>query len=270
MVAAGCTRYNVSTDPGIVRFTSSVRDFSVKATDATLSGEDEVGIFATAPISAGNVRGIVSGKFIFPEKDLYWQDGQESATRFSAYYPYSEAVQEETFSFAVAEDQTTFAGYSSSDIRTASVTVSPLNVVNFIFGHRMSKIILAIDPCGRTISDVSIGDVFRGGTVDIVAGEVSDLTDPGCVHAGLSASSQEARAYVAVFMPETVKLDLVIKADGKEFLYTLEEPQEFLSGYAYYASLKLDDAVSPGSTTGFVVSIVNWEDGTPLEFSREQ
>lgn len=269
MVAAGCTNRGPWTDPAIVRFTSSARDYDVKATDVTLSDGDEVGIFAGEPFAVGNVRGVVSGKSIFPEREMYWEDGQQSATRFSAYCPYVPDVPGEIFPFSVSEDQRLYAGYAASDLRTASVAVSPCNVVNFVFEHRMSKLILDIEPGGRVISDVAVGEVFRDGTMDMATGEVSDLSGSGYVHAGLAAVSAEARAYVAVFMPETVRLELLITADGKKYLYTLEEPQEFLSGCAYYASILLDDGDVVNVPVGFSVTVTDWESGEPLEFMPE-
>ena len=86
LAAAGCTERGLSTDPSLVRFTSSARDFETKATDVTLSDDDVVGIFASDPIAVGNARAVVSGKSIFPDKDMYWAEGQKVATRFSAYY----------------------------------------------------------------------------------------------------------------------------------------------------------------------------------------
>lgn len=268
-VAAGCTRYDFLTDPSLVRFTSSGRDYEVKSTDVTLSNDDEVGIFAGEPIVAGNVRGVVSGKSIIPEKDLYWVDGQQNATRFSAYCPYSPDVPAEVFSFSVSEDQTRYSGYEASDLRTASATVDPEEVVNFIFEHRMSKIILDIDSGSHVISDVAVGEVYLTATVNLANGAVSELSDQGAVHAGLAVMSAEKRVHVAVFMPETVKLGLVVTADGKKYHFTLEEPQEFLSGCAYFAALKLDDADTPGADVGFSLSVVDWDSGEPLEFVRE-
>ena len=270
LAAAGCTERGLSTDPSLVRFTSSARDFETKATDVTLSDDDVVGIFAGDPIAAGNVRAVVFGKSIFPDRDMYWVEGQKIATRFSAYYPYAPEVPGETFPFSVAEDQGNYAGYAASDLRTASVTVAPEHIVNFIFEHRLSKIVLDIDPDGRTVSDVSLRSVLRSGTVDMVTGAVSDLGGRGDVHAGLAAASAEKRVYVAVFMPQTEQLALVVTADGKRFNFLLEQPQEFLPGCAYYASLKLEEATPYEPSVGFSVSITDWESGEPLEFSREQ
>ena len=268
--AAGCTEHGLSTDPSLVRFTSSARDFETKATDVTLSDDDVVGIFASDPIAVGNVRAVVSGKSIFPDKDMYWVEGQKVATRFSAYCPYVSEMPGETFSFSVADDQGDYAGYAASDLRTASVTVAPEHIVNFIFEHRLSKIVLDIDPDGRAISDVSLRSVLRSGTVDMVTGAVSDLAGRGDIHAGLAAASVEKRVYVAVFMPQTERLGLVVTADGKKFNFILEQPQEFLPGCAYYASLKLEEATPDEPAVGFLVSITDWESGEPLEFAREQ
>ena len=270
LAAAGCTERGLSTDPSLVRFTSSARDFETRATDVTLSDDDVVGIFATDPIAAGNVRAVVSGKSIFPDRNMYWAEGQKVATRFSAYCPYVPETSGETFPFSVADDQRDYAGYAASDLRTASVTVAPEHIVNFIFEHRLSKILLDIDPDGRTVSDVSLKSVLCSGTVNMVTGAVSDLGSRGDVHAGLAAASAEARVYVAVFMPQTEQLGLVVTADGKRFIFLLEQPQEFLPGCAYYASLKLEEATPEEPSVGFSVSITDWESGEPLEFSREQ
>ena len=271
MVAAGCTRYGLSTDPSLVRFTSSAKGFDeVKATDVTLSDDDEVGIFAGEPIVAGNVRGVVSGKSIFPDRELYWGDGQKIATRFSAYCPYSPEVSGEIFPFSVSEDQRLYAGYAASDLRTASVTANPGDIVNFIFEHRLSKIILDIDPGGRVISSVSVGKVCREAVVDMKTGEVSDLSGRGPVSAGLATVSADSRVYVAVFMPETVRPELIITADGKKYRYILESVQEFLPGCAYFASLILDDGDIVETPVGFSVTVTDWENGEPMDFIPEQ
>ena len=270
MVAAGCTKHGLSTDPTLVRFTSTARGFDVKATDVTLSDDDEVGIFAGEPFAVGNVRGVVDGKSIFPDKDLYWEEGQKIATRFSAYCPYIPEISGEIFPFSVSEDQRLYAGYTASDLRTASVTVNPGDIVNFIFEHRLSKIILDIDPCGRVISDVSLADVYREGSVDLATGSVSGLSGRGPVHTGLMAASAESRAYVALFMPQAVQLGLTVTADGKKYRFSLEEPQEFLPGCAYRASLRLDDAILIDTSVSFSVSVTDWEEGEPMEFMPVQ
>ena len=270
LVTAGCTGPGFSTDLELVRFTSSAGGYVVKSTDVTLSSQDEVGIFARDPIGAGNVRGVVSGKSIFPDEKLYWIEGQTTATVFSAYSPYSSRMTGEIFPFSVADDQRQYAGYAASDLRTSSRTVLPGNVVDFVFEHRLSKIILGVDPGKRTVSGVSVDDVFRSGIVNMESGEVSGISGLGSVRAGLAAASAESRVYVAIFMPQTVKAGVVITADDKEYHFVLETPQEFLPGFAYYAFLKLDDAAGAGSAVGFSVVVTDWDAGGPLDFSREQ
>lgn len=270
MVAAGCAKHGLSTDPSLVRFTSSAKGFEVKATDVTLSDNDEVGIFAGEPIGVGNVRGVVSGKSIFPDEEIYWEEGQTVATRFCAYSPYLKYAQQEMFPFTVAEDQTKHSAYIASDIRTASVTVSPGNVVNFIFEHRLSKLMLDIDSDGRAVSEVSLVKVFRTCSVNVASGEIFGVSDPGPVKAGRVAVSADSESYVAVFMPETARLEVVVTADGKKYNFALEEPQEFLSGCAYTASLKLEDTPPGDNTVGFAVSVTDWESGEPMDFMREQ
>lgn len=269
VLAAGCSRHDPATDPSIVRFTSSARGYEVRSTDVTLSDGDVVGIFAGSPISAGNVRGVVSGKSIFPDRDMYWEDGQSVPTRFSAYCPYSREVPAETFPFSVSADQRTYAGYAASDLRTSSITVAPGNVVDFIFEHRLTKVIIDVDPGSRTVSGLSLWNVFRGCTVDMETGALSALADRGEIRAGLAAVSAEKSAYVAVFVPAALQPDVVFTADGKAYRFTLTEPLEFLPGCAYRASLRLDDAL-PETAVGFSLTITDWESGEPLEFAREQ
>ena len=269
VLAAGCSRHDPATDPSIVRFTSSARGYEVRSTDVTLSDGDVVGIFAGSPISAGNVRGVVSGKSIFPDRDMYWEEGQSVPTRFSAYCPYSREIPGETFPFSVSADQRTFAGYAASDLRTSSITVAPGNVVDFIFEHRLTKVIIDVDPGSRTVSGLSLWNVFRGCTVDMETGALSALADRGEIRAGLAAVSAEKSAYVAVFVPAALQPDVVFTADGKAYRFTLTEPLEFLPGCAYRASLRLDDAL-PETAVGFSLTITDWESGEPLEFAREQ
>ena len=272
LVAAGCTKHGLPSDPALVRFTSSATDFEVKSTDATLSNGDEVGIFAGNPIAAGNVRAVVSGKSILPDKELYWEDGQNVATRFSAYCPYTPGVPGEVFPFSVSEDQRLYADYARSDLRTASVTISPGNVVNFIFGHRLTKLIIDIDAGNRSVSEVSVRDVYRSATVDMTDGGLSAISNRGAVQAGLATASPESRVYVAIFIPASLQIGLVVTADGDDYHYTLDSPQEFLPGCAYYASLKLDEGHiihGEGSPVNFSVTVTDWENGEPLEFIRE-
>ena len=57
---------------GEVRFTTNIQTYTVKATDTAFENNDEIGIFAGAPISKNNVKAVVTGTSLIPVTPIKW------------------------------------------------------------------------------------------------------------------------------------------------------------------------------------------------------
>ena len=77
---------------GEVRFTTNIQTYTVKATDTAFENNDEIGIFAGAPISKNNVKAVVTGTSLIPVTPIKWVEDNNSVVDFVAYYPYADAA----------------------------------------------------------------------------------------------------------------------------------------------------------------------------------
>ena len=126
-----------------------------KATDSGYEENDKVGIYVVnwsgdiqAPLlssgnHADNAGFTFSGGVWMPDDTLYWLD-QSTKADFYCYYPYVLEVEDvASFPFSVNLDQSTDAGYKSSDLlwgKTEGVSPTP-DPVGIMTNHLMEAVI---------------------------------------------------------------------------------------------------------------------------------
>lgn len=174
---------------------------------------------------------------------VYWGDGQATII---AYHPYKSIWTD--YEFSVSTDQSTNAGYLSSDLlwatKTASITDNPISLK---FTHKLAKINVTLT--SEDITDLSNAEIFICGT-DIETGfnpAIGELSAAQSNIAEIKASVTIDKAYTgsAIIVPQTVKKAtqlIKITHNNKEFHYTLPEDMEYKSGYSYNYTLQVKDS----------------------------
>ena len=269
LVLAGCSaiREDVQSGDGLeIKFTAQVGTFQVKATDTGLELGDQVGLFASDPVSANNVKLTWDGTALVPETRLFWTPGDERTVYFRAYYPYDPEKIDGWSEFFVNADQSTHALFTASDFMAATTASrSSDGVVSFNFQHRFSKIIIHLDNQlqGLEITDIFLSNV-RGRVTGDPNGNYNTIGTPGTIKT-CKATTPEGEPVWAVIIPEqNCQPQLMITtADGKQFTYQSSGYVWFGQAFRYnaYVTLKENDLF-----TDFTSEVTEWTDNNDLEF----
>ena len=269
LVLAGCTaiREDIQSGDSLeIKFTAQVGTFQVKATDTGLELGDQVGLFASSPVSATNVKMTWDGTALVPETRLFWTPGDERRVNFRAYYPYDPERTNEWSEHFVNADQSTHALFTASDFMAASSASNPSDgVVSFNFRHCFSKIVIHVD---NQLQDLQITDIYLSNVRGRVEGEVSEYYNtiglPGTIKT-CKATTPEGEPVWAVIIPaQSSQPQLMITtADGKQFTYQSTYDIWFNQSCSYtaYVTLKENDIF-----TDFTSEVTEWTDNNDLEF----
>lgn len=254
---------------GEVRFTTNINTYSVKATDTAFEDNDQVGIFAGAPISVSNVKAAVAGSALTPETAIKWTKGSTAEVEFFAYYPYAEGAVK-AYPFAVAADQSKVADYKKSDLMIAAAKSAPKEeAVALKFNHALSKVTIALDNKleGVTVTKVEALNVALGATVDLQTGAVSAVDE---TLKTVVANKVADNSYQLLIVPQTAKPTVkVTLSNGEAYLYELTAAFTFKPGKKAAASLVVK-APEPEQEVTFSFEIVDWEaEATALEFGEQ-
>ena len=280
---AGCNKEVpvVPSKGGEVRFSTNINNYTVKS---SLAEDDQIGVFAGAPITRLNVLGTVTsdkGVAFESGSEIRWQEGQTEATTFAAYYPYSadcDATGADLFkfTFSVSDDQGSAENYAASDLLTAvaanvAVPADPANAdpVTLTFGHQGVKFVVNITKdITAAVEDVEILDTKLTGTVDMETRTVGSLTNSGTIHA--YRPDANAENFEAIILPAediAPKIRVTVQG-GTTYTYSMEGTMTFVAGKQYTASLHISGNEPTGDEIMFVVGeITDWEVvDTPLAY----
>lgn len=188
-----------------------------RATDTGFETDDKIGVYmvekdATLQIAGNELNNELftfNGNAWTSLRKVYWNAGSH---KVYAYYPYSATINDtEEYTFDVAEDQSTHAGYTSSDFIWSSkedVTASASPVV-LKFSHRMSKAIVKLekgaDYEGELPSDceVYIHNTIGTASINLATGGVSkDIYAGAKTIKALKVSDTE---YHAIVVPQNIE-----------------------------------------------------------------
>ena len=128
LLAVSCNKSEsllVPSKGGPVRFSTNINTYTVKT--SALVENDQLGVFAGAPITRINVLGTVTsskGVAFEPGSEICWKEGQTGKQTFAAYYPYNASCNATAgdplkFTFNLAADQSTADGVTAADLLTA-------------------------------------------------------------------------------------------------------------------------------------------------------
>jgi len=119
LALGACNSNNNPEDPGAFRF-SAIRT-SYKGTGTMVAAGDSAGIFAGAPLSVSNRRGIMeSSGYLTFSPSLQVVEGSSDSCRICAYLPYAPALDGSQPIFYAKTDQIDSSGFLASNLCTAS------------------------------------------------------------------------------------------------------------------------------------------------------
>ena len=267
---------------GPVRFATNLNSYTVKA--FSLAENDQIGVFAGAPITRINVLGTVTsskGVAFAAGSEICWQAGQTAATTFAACYPYNAscdatAADPFKFSFSVPSDQSSAENAAAADLLTAvaanvAVPADPetADPVSLTFGHQGAKFVINITKeISAAIEDVEILDTKLAGVVDMATRTVGSLSQPGIIHAFRPVAS--ANSFEAIILPaEAIAPKIRVTVEGgTSYTYSMEGTMTFVAGKQYTAAINISsNPVSADAVSFTVGDITDWEVvETPLSY----
>ena len=269
LVLVGCTAIREDVQPGDsleIKFTAQVGTFQVKATDTGLELGDQVGLFASEPVSANNVKMTWDGTSLIPETRIFWTPGDERKVTFSAYYPYDPEKGGDNPEFFVNADQSTHELFTASDFMVATTaSKSSDGVVSFNFQHRFSKIVIHVD---NQLQDLQIADIYlsnvRGRVSGDTYGNYNTIGFPGTIKT-CKATTLEGEPVWAVIIPAQYCQPhlLITTTDGKQFTYESTYDVWFGESYRHNAYVRLQEN---DIFTDFTSEVTEWTDNNDLEF----
>lgn len=251
---------------GEVRFTTNIQTYTVKATDTAFENNDQIGIFAGAPIGKNNVKAVVTGTSLLPVTPIKWVDGNDSPVEFVAYYPYAETATLTDYSFAVKADQRAAANYTGSDLMLAKKSSAPTeNAVELAFSHALSKVVITVTNSvpETTVSKVEFEGVATAAKVNLSTGAISDL---GTADATITANAT-GTAYQLILLPQSASPKVnVYLSNGNKYTYELASAFTFKAGKKASAALVVNPQQEAG-VVEFSFTVTDWEvDADALEF----
>lgn len=268
-----------------VRFTTTLTQYHLKN---SLAPNDQIGIFAGAPISRINVLGTVNasqGVDIESGKEIYWQAGQMHPTTFAACYPYSQncdatAEHPFIFTYSIASDQGNASNFVSSDLLTAvasnvSAPSGPevQESVMLNFSHQFSKLVInVVTALSGEIEDVEVLNAKLNCQVNMENKSVSNLSVPGTIHAYRPDPGENV--FEAIILPgenQSPQIRVTV-AGGTTYTFSMSETANFAPGTKYSATVSIASVSTSISSQSFSVGdIKDWTaDPTPLPFGNPE
>lgn len=262
-----------------VRFSSNINlTIATKASDASWSANDEIGIYMVGNGTTDVVDGTLNRRYVTASGDgafsaandqliYYPQDG--SAVDFLAYYPYQSSIttlgnynvdvadqsDPELIDLLYAKATNEGDGYSSD--YTSSVELQ--------FHHRLSRLRLQVESPAEEL-DISaeelagmtavISGLKTKATFSLADGTLSEADDAAPISL---RSVTGGTLYDAIILPENIAADVAqvtFTAGSKTFVW--EVPASTIeSGLSYTATITL---VRDGVAAGVIGEIVDWEE----------
>ncbi len=228
-----------------------------------IAANQQVGVTVTGAKTAHNNvawKVGVNGALTNTGSTLYYDTGQAT---IKAYHPYNQAWSGQWATFSVAKDQSTDAGYLSSDLLWATATsAETTEAVVLNFAHKLAQINVTLtssdfsDLSGATISicGTNLNTDFNPQTGALAAATASK----GNIKAGITTAS--AYTASAIIVPQTVgaATELAkVTYDGKTYAYPLPAVKTFESGKSYNYTLDIKENLVV--LTLIASKITNWQ-----------
>lgn len=252
-----------------IKFTASLYEFT-KATDTSFENGDVIGVNVFNPecylynaqytYNDGNLTAAVANE---------WYDDADLEATITAVYPRLETTEAsaENQSFTINADQSTKAGYTTSDLMLAKTTSKPTaDAVKLPFKHALSKIVITIDnKIGEEIAQIWFADV-QGGVTYQTADPLATLTTTGTAGT-IKAYKSGNNTWQLIVAPQTASPKLALTtASGKQFTFVLSENVTFTSGKVSTATVEVSEE---SIYTAFTPEITDWVADNELNFNQE-
>ena len=279
-VLVSCTRAErfdlVGGDDLQIRFTPSIDTYTLKSSDAGFDNGDAISITALNPINAVNVKYIYRDGTLVPEngEGISWLSNQKTKTLFYAIYPYREnfvmnndgtfgdsADDPNALLLEVESDQSTYDGYSRSNLLGCSAQGTPGEPVTLSFYHNVSKVVIIVDnKLGVRLTEAYLSGIY-GRSMRYGEGPIGTL---GAIKANPDGENQ----WKLVTVPQSgISPVIVLKAaDGKEYNFACPYGGlTFRQGYQCTLSVVLDENVS----SNFTSEISEWSEDKEYVFDHD-
>ena len=251
-----------------IKLNASLYQFT-KVTDTSFEEGDQISVNIFNPeCYLYNAHFTYTGGQLTSATPYEWYEDTEVEATVTAMYPASETMEgfAATQSFMVNADQSTKAGYASSDLLLATAKTYPSEqAVNLPFKHALSKIVVNVDnQLKESIADVWFTDVL--GEVSFSTADHSDLAATGSAGTVKAYKSGE-NTWQLIVAPQAASPKLALTtSSGKQYTFVLSEEVTFASGKVSTATV----TVSPESIyTSFTPEISDWVADNDLNFSQD-
>ncbi len=245
-----------------------------RATDTSFEEGDAVGlyIFTTETF-------VDNGRYTYKEGALnsngtrYWYEDETLESTLVAYYPYAAAWKytPSGVRFDVQADQSTRAGYTTSDLMTATTTATPTDeAVTLPFRHMLAKVIVYIDnQMSEPITEVKLSNIAGGVTLDQRSLTLVPANEKIEIKAA-PVTIEGKEAWQLILAPQQgaePRLD-VTTASGKRYACELMEATDLNSGKQYTARATLTAIKEIKVDADY--SIEDWKQGATIDFVRDE
>ncbi len=234
-----------------------------RATDTEFELGDKISVFATEGESIGtnnyaqNVQYTYNYGYFTTYGQLSYRT-EDSQLNFYAIYPY-DSYTTPNFTHEVNLDQSTHESYTTSDLMTATAIGKNQQIVDLIFNHRLSKIIINITSDDMPVGNQSLifKDVYYTTDIDLA----SNTFDHSGYTSDIKACQNGTNSFKAILPPQIInKGDKFLEITIGNNTYTVEAERDmiFNSGVEYSYTFELKD-----NNIVFASLINPW--GTPEE-----
>lgn len=240
---------------------------STKVTDTAYENGDIIGLWVVNSGSTFSNSGnyVDNQAFTFDGSQwsaatqLYWKDDKTNAS-FYCYYPRVGTVSDiKAIPFAVAEDQSTLAGYRASVLlwgsrQNVAPTSSPIEITTH---HRMSNLLVYILPgngyTAESLKEESI-QIFLNGlkvkaSLNAETGEVSATGNPVDIN-----PYQEGDHFRALVPPQSLQDQTLVSLKVGDYSFSMKETITLKSNTQHKVTLTVNKV-----SEGINIGIGNWE-----------
>lgn len=246
-----------------IRFSARIASPATRVTEQAFEPGDNISVFAftdnqgfLADAYAANVKYSYSDGAFRPAAEEGIAYPTNGGLAFWAIYPYCEQAAS-TFNFEVAEDQSTAAAYGTSDLMTASTSLTTEQNPALSFYHRLAcvKFKYSFKEAEEKVTSITVNNVQKNVSIDL---SNNTYEGAGEMIPGLLPYRNDDGSYKILLPPQTIATGtpfMVVRTTaGKEYTWKVPRDLQLASGCRYTYNLK----VSAGGEIVFSSSINPW------------
>lgn len=251
-------------NPDAVAFSASIMP-STRATDISFESGDQISLYATDKGSlyssnyAHNVKYTYSDGVFTTQEELSYPD-RNTTLAFYAVYPYGSYTTPD-FTFSVNKDQTSHSAYTKSDLMTASNSARDQEVVDLVFNHNLTKVVINLNSTNLPAGTQSI--TFKNVYHKVSANLSSNTFKSTGSRTDVKASSNGTNSFKVILPPQTItKGDLFaeINIGGSKYIWEVERDLILSSGVEYVYNLSIQE-----NSVRFKAEINPWNEPSDIQ-----